>query len=371
MSTKEEKKAELIPGISQDGKIQIYGDHKAVNAIKARLCPEASVDELVQFAIECDTTQLNPYRNQIYLVPRYDSRAGRKVCRTQVGIDGLRLVAQRTNEFGGRESVEWCGADGKWVDVWLSQNPPAAARCAVRKLINGQSFIVSHVVLYSAYVQETKNGSPMARWKSDPAGQLAKCAEAGALRAAFPQELGSLMTAEEMDQSDNGHRDEIDSERKNVTPDIAEGEATVQDPEVVTEEEVLDPKPKPETASEFEESLNDEGADESDTQDEPSTPTDWVKDEGQLDRKNVTPEGEGEDQEEDDYSVTDAFIEKNGLTAKALAAAACARSKDKADGLLRAKAIIESFKEGAKFAELSVEQQRQAIHKSLNIQDKS
>lgn len=360
----------IIPGILPEGKIAIYGNVKAVNAIKSRLCPEASVDELVQFAIECDTTQLNPYRNQIYLVPRYDRKAGRNVCRTQVGIDGLRLVAQRTSEFAGRESIEWCGEDGQWLDVWLSSVPPAAARCSVRKLINGSVYLVSNVVLYSAYVQKTSKGKPMARWNADPAGQLGKCAEAGALRAAFPQELGSLMTIDEMGQAD----EEPCSERKNVTPDTQSENttATVEDPQEIAEEEMANPEQKPSTPSEFEESVSKD--EEPDKTGEPDWSLEPKADEGeQVERKNVTntSKPEYESEQEDSEAITDAFIQDKGLTAKALASAACSRSKDQAEGLIRAKDIIESIKSGAKFAELTIAQQRQAIHNALNLEDQS
>jgi RecT family len=36
-------------------------------------------------------------------------------------------------------------------------------------------------------------------WSNRPVGQLEKCAEAGALRRAFPEEIGNALTAEEME----------------------------------------------------------------------------------------------------------------------------------------------------------------------------
>jgi RecT family len=38
---------------------------------------------------------------------------------------------------------------------------------------------------------------PNEMWANRPVGQLEKCAEAGALRRAFPEEIGNALTAEE------------------------------------------------------------------------------------------------------------------------------------------------------------------------------
>lgn len=59
------------------------------------------------------------------------------------------------------------------------------------------------IALYKSYVQTNQQVAPISRWRTDPAGMLAKCAEALALRRAFPQELSGLYTTEEMEQADN------------------------------------------------------------------------------------------------------------------------------------------------------------------------
>lgn len=155
--------------------------------IKRTIAKDATDDELAMFFAQCRRTGLDPFNRQIYWI----KRGGKG--QTQVSIDGLRLVAQRTGEYEGQVGPWWCGDDGQWVDVWLKATPPSAAKVGV--LRRGFREPVISVANWSSYSQ----GNEM--WRKMGPTMLAKCAESQALRRAFPQELSGLYTSEEMGQA--------------------------------------------------------------------------------------------------------------------------------------------------------------------------
>jgi phage recombination protein Bet len=162
----------------------------------------ATSNELRLFIEVCRRMNLDPFSHQIYAIKRWDSVLKREVTTYQIGIDGFRLIASRTGLYEGQEGPYWCGSDGKWVDVWLDKvHPPWAAKVGVRR----KGFVnpIYAVALYVEHVPLTKDGRPNSMWLKRPAGQTAKCAEAQALRKAFPAELSGIYASEEMEHADS------------------------------------------------------------------------------------------------------------------------------------------------------------------------
>jgi phage recombination protein Bet len=146
------------------------------------------------FAQTVQRTQLDPIARQIYCI----ERGGRYTI--QVSIDGARLVAQRSGDYEGQTPIQWT-ADGKeWVDVWLEDTPPKAARAGVNR--KGFRETLYAVATWDGFAPKNKEGKLTGLWATNLGSHmLGKCAEMLALRKAFPMELSGLYVPEEMEQA--------------------------------------------------------------------------------------------------------------------------------------------------------------------------
>jgi hypothetical protein len=78
---------------------------------------------------------------------------------------------------------------------------PEWCRVTITRELTGKErrFVGPKVYWCEAYAKWADTEVPNEMWAHRPVGQLEKCAEAGALRRAFPDEIGNALTAEEME----------------------------------------------------------------------------------------------------------------------------------------------------------------------------
>lgn len=192
-------------------------DERQLAALQS-LGMHGSPAELAILLHHCQRTGLDPWARQIHLI----ARGGRAT--VQVSIDGMRLVADRVDrQTGGHHGYEetlWCGPDGRWRDVWLAgaDEPPAAAKVTVVR--DGHRIpVVAHM---REYMPRSRDGKPTGLWRTMPALMLAKCAEALALRRAYPQDLSGLYTADEMAQAESAPRRTPEAPRRASRQQLSE-----------------------------------------------------------------------------------------------------------------------------------------------------
>lgn len=166
--------------------IQVMFDDKQLNIIKNDICKGATDEELEYFLNVCKRSGLDPFARQIYSVKRPDRKLGRDVRSIQTGIDGYRLIAHRTDKCAGIDDP-----------IFDNEKEPNKATVTVWRFVQGVRSPFTATARWNEYYPGKDRGFI---WDSKPCIMLGKCAEALAIRKAFPAEVSGLYVKEEMDQ---------------------------------------------------------------------------------------------------------------------------------------------------------------------------
>lgn len=214
---------QLTPYQAPSSPVEITFSDEQMKVITATIAKGASPEELNLFVATCKRTGLDPFLKQIYAVKRWDAKEQREVMAIQVGIDGLRLIAERTGKYGGQDPIEWLDVDGVWSEVWTARGDfPVAARTAVyRKDWTQKAPAVCRWDSYAQYFGKEKKLSPT--WDKMPDVMLGKCAEALALRRAFPAEMSGMAAAIDADYDPGADAELQQASTWTPAPDAIEG----------------------------------------------------------------------------------------------------------------------------------------------------
>lgn len=173
---------------------QEYWNDVQLSALRQLGLEKAPEGDLRVFFHQVKKTGLDPFAKQIYMIGRNSKNGERWETKwtIQTSIDGARLTAARSHDYGGNSKAEFTynpngGLVAAFVTVWRISSPHP---------FEGEAY-------WDEYVQLDKNGNPTPMWRKMGRTMLAKCAEMKALRKAFPADLSGVYLTEEMLQADD------------------------------------------------------------------------------------------------------------------------------------------------------------------------
>ena len=195
----EERAIEFVPlGCTDKIKLSVKIVQNLI-AIPTRSGKTCSERDALKFIMLCSAKKLNPFEADAFLVG-YDGQNGPefslitahqallKRAEVHPEFDGMTsgvIVKDgggALNDLEGDFHLEEQELVGAWAKVvFKNRKVPSTDRIALRH-----------------FIKTNNRGEPTKFWRENPAGQLVKCAEASALRKAFPTMCGGMYLREEI-----------------------------------------------------------------------------------------------------------------------------------------------------------------------------
>jgi len=171
-----------------------------MKVLQSSLYPGAAPDSIKMVLGYCKAAGLDPMQKPVHIVPMWDSKAG---CNRDVIMPGIGLYRTQAARSGcagvtepefGTDTIENIGGTTVTYPAWCRVTVKRRLQTGEVVEFTAKEFWKEN---YAVKGGKERSIAPNAMWIKRPYGQIAKCAEAQALRKAFP-EIGSEPTADEM-----------------------------------------------------------------------------------------------------------------------------------------------------------------------------
>lgn len=187
---------------TQQGGALAISDQELMGVLESSLYPGASPDSIKMVIGYCKAANLDVMQKPVHIVPIWDSKAGRMRDVIMPGVGLYRTQAARSESYAGVSEPEF-GPDVTENIGGVTITYPTWCKVTVRRAMKNGNIAEFAATErwkenYAVKGGKEKSIAPNAMWIKRPYGQISKCAEAQALRKAFP-EVGSAPTADEME----------------------------------------------------------------------------------------------------------------------------------------------------------------------------
>ena len=187
-----------------------------------RMNPDCNAVEFDQFVHVAAQLGLDPLRKQIYAFVFNKDKPDRRRMSIVVGIDGFRSVAKRSGEYRPDNRAPRFVTDPALVNEATNPLGLVSAEVSVFQFSHGAWHEVSAIAFWDEFApiveggkwvngedgrrQFRKDGSMQLdpnkdNWRKMPRVMLSKCAEAQAIRRAWPEDLSAIYSDEELDRA--------------------------------------------------------------------------------------------------------------------------------------------------------------------------
>lgn len=206
------QRAETKPNVvDKPLKIEHKYTPEELKLIKDSVAKGATNNELALFLYQAKRKGLDPLSNQIHF-SKFKTKHGPQVV-IITGIDGYRAIAHRTGLLAGVSDAVYDEGLTEFAMKKDNRDHPETATISVKKIVSGHIVETTATAAWDEYYPPNKD----MMWKKMPYLMLAKCAEALALRKAFPDDLSGIYTDAEMQQAHaDRHRMLTDEEQEEV-----------------------------------------------------------------------------------------------------------------------------------------------------------